>query len=102
MNDTFDISSSIFIVCCFHSTNKNTFGKFTCCCRRHTTVSSVHNIIEAFGKNFKDMAAPEETNEEEVVDANEEEVATSGNAAEEEQGMFCVFQHGLFLYQMNE
>ena len=48
-------------------------------------------MIEAFGKNFKDMAAPEETNVEEVVDVDEEEVATSGKAAEEEQGMFCVF-----------
>ena len=53
-------------------------------------MSSVHNI-EAFGKNFKDMAAPEETDVEEVVDVDEEEVATSGKAAEEEQGMCCVF-----------
>ena len=44
-----------------------------------------------FGKNFKDVSAPEETNEEEVVDAEEEGVATSGKAAEEEQGMLCVF-----------
>ena len=54
-------------------------------------MSSVHNIIEAFGKNFKDMAAPEETDVEEVVDAEEEEVATSGKTAGEEQGMLCVF-----------
>ena len=46
-----------------------------------------------FGKTLKDVAAPEETNEEEVVDVDKEEVAvaTSVKAAEEEQGMFCVF-----------
>ena len=54
-------------------------------------MSSVRNIIEAFGKTFKDMAAPEETDVEEVVDAEEEEVATSGKTAGEEQGMLCVF-----------
>ena len=46
-------------------------------------MSSIRNIIEVFGKTLKDMSAPEET--------NEEEVATSGKAAEEEQGMLCVF-----------
>ena len=44
-----------------------------------------------FGKTFKDMKAPEETDEKEVVNVDEEEVATSGKAAEEEQGMLCVF-----------
>ena len=69
--------------------NKNTLVLlFTC---RAAAVSSVRNIIEAFGKTFKDMAAPEETDVEEVVDAEEEEVATSGKTAGEEQGMLCVF-----------
>ena len=54
-------------------------------------MSSVRNIIEVFGKTLKDVSAPEETNEEEVVDEKEEGVATSGKAAEEEQGMLCVF-----------
>ena len=58
-------------------------------------MSSVRNIIEVFGKTLKDMSAPEETNEEEVgdVDADKEDVAvaTSEKAAEEEQGMLCVF-----------
>ena len=44
-----------------------------------------------FGKTLKDVAAPEETDVEEVVDLDEEEVATSGKTAEEEQGMLCVF-----------